>query len=362
MMLPKLICNDLDELCRSLGCSWNWNGEFAQGLSQARTFPIQLGKNRYALRSWNWGTERYREVDIKIKFQCQLEECWPTKQNCSLILPDTVSEPASTARMGCPIPAVVKFSSAGKSIAIAEDSLWTLSTWLPGATLPESCKPTFPQMRSVVQTLATMHSISIRHACGFEPSAGWNYRCERLQQLKYKPTVLDTCQNANLHERTAELIASWIARGLIDELLQFANDQSVQSYPCCMIVRDTHYQNWQFLADVVSGFVDYAAAKQDWFGWDLVRFLSSSELPHTQVCEMIFCYEEELGLKNVVQHSAMHESLAALRSTEVWTKLDAIQTILSLAQWKEWNLTQHLSVPAVSRWRRILGKAEKHLV
>ena len=142
----------------------------------------------------------------------------------------------------------------------------------------------------------------------------------------------------------------------MNHLQSYTSSKSAEAYPCCWIVRDPHQGNWLIEGNQVSGFVDFAAASVDWFGWDVVRFLSSFVSSHEQIDANLQIYIDELkqlGLATV--------TIEKLREPESWTAVRTMQTLLSINQWCQWSRTRGIQDEGLRRWASLIDRAATEL-
>ncbi len=191
-------------------------------------------------------------------------------------------------------------------------------------------------------------------------SAGWKDRREGIRTVLKAMSAHSKTASSDLACRTMDVLSDQQRKLTLSELCEFAHELSLLRYPSCWIVRDAHIGNWLFEREAVSGYVDFGAARCDWIGWDLVRFLSSIELSSSMRSEFIGCYVKAIP-PDLVQREAICESVQHLTMDQTWNLMSQLQLVLSLHHWLalEKDAGRCLNSDEQRRWAELLEFASK---
>lgn len=295
-----------------------------------------------ALRRWGWAVDRRQDVESRIAFQRQLHCAW--------------QERFAGERSNNPIaqPIVWPADAATGYVLAADEDLWTLSTWRPGQ--PPSPQQLAEVTRPVAECLAKLHFLGA--ATGrLETSEGWMRRRGALLRLRQSLASMPSSRvgDAVAIDATAALFRYVDGAGFPADLA-LCEQQLVRSLPCGWIFGDAHCDNWlvqqpreQDAEWRVSGVVDFAAARCDWLGWDLVRWATSLPAgPHESLSADWFAAYRLHWRDLIVQQPGdikpsakfadeVLESIDWLEQPAVWRQMLRLQRALIAANWLGWS-------------------------
>lgn len=274
------------------------------GLSNSPVWRVRSEHQNYCLKAWGQSVQpnRLRAVQSWVNFLGESIEFVPR-----IIAAD------------CGDP----FMSCG-------DSLWELTTWLPGHSLGSE-SITIELGTAAIEAVAQVHECSKRFQIQCDTSQAVLTRIDLLRQAlgQYDIWLATVVKNPGLAPSCLELAKQTMAMlsfdgpQLLRRLQQFLNP--VQQY---WVVRDLHADHILFADQKITGLIDFGAARIDEPLIDIVRLLGSW-LPKNAHCrhQLADDYCRQMG---------MDFNLARFQV------LDQTSTLLSSVQWFKWLAIQRL--------------------
>ena len=232
------------------------------GFSGAAVYRVTAGPQTYALRRWPavMDASRLRELH------------------------DLLGSIASSGMTVVPVPIL---TASLTSIATPAGSLWQLEPWLPGrADFWE--RSTSSRLDAACRTLAHWHVAALRAA--HLKSHEWF----RVIRQTPSPTIVDRSRSMRdylagslerielglMRERSQPLRECGITittsvRADVSRLLREADELSLLRVDLQPVIRDVWHDHMLFEGDVVTGLIDYGAARTETVATDLSRMLGS---------------------------------------------------------------------------------------
>jgi thiamine kinase-like enzyme len=312
------------------------------GLSVARVYRVVFDDQHYALRNWNLPANHLCKLSSKLEFQQRLSTSWPnTDIN--------------------PIPRVIPLNPSQALLFEANDTLWSMSQWMSGETIPKEIV-TIAAMQSAIATTATMHCCSLSNQTWHQRSKGWADRFNRLKGLFDESNwgiVRSTSsqQLAQLQQDSLAILRN-VKHSELGRLIELAAKQASIQYACGWINGDLHVGNLLFNDDSVSGIVDFGAARIDWIAWDVIRLMTSrftvDEIPQ----ELLKEYASKLSNLCSQSETRIIESITSV-TPMMLRDIAMIQQILSLYQWLQWSNDSNmvLSPAGLVRWQELINQS-----
>jgi len=211
------------------------------------------------------------------------------------------------------------------------EHFWELTPWMPGKANFRT-QPSIEKLQSAARTLASFHQMSADFSSLAQPIETPSTIVQRLQQLKsWLYGDLDQLEKCLLqprdtrteaYARQGQCIVDYTKQqiGRIKIELNSLRDCKVPLQPC---IRDVWEQHVLYCGDVVSGLIDFGAARPDTVATDLVRLLGSLVVDDRNMWQC--------GLET-------YESIRPLSSSErlLIGPLDRSAVLLAGLNWLRW--------------------------
>lgn len=294
------------------------------GLSGAQFFRVHAAAGKFCLR--RWPAEHPTETQLRTIHRILLR-----------------ARAGGLAWLATPIA-----NRSGETFVKSGGSLWQLEPWMPGK--PEERRPPDPaRLRAAVRGLASFHLQTVEFGPPNPqgPSAGIQQRAEMLQalqngQLRQLLDAAARCPWEPLRSRAQEYARLFAAAApQVSALLARSANAVVRLQPS---VRDARGEHFLFVANELSGLVDFGALRVD-------------ESPATDLARLLgdFAADQEplweLGLK-------AYEELRPLEPAErqMVASYDAGNVLLSLANWLRWIAVEQRQFQDTQRVSQILDQ------
>lgn len=324
------------------------------GFSSSRVWRLETPNQNYCLKSWPRLTAK----------TCRLNQI---HQHLHLL------SDANLEFVPRLVPDVL-----GSWLVEDENWLWEVTTWLAGQADNSVIVPRV-RRESAIKAITKIHEIWRRNEVRRALSPGWNDRLKLLakadSQRAFFSTILQPSvekyfarqridetmpADSNSQRMLQELADRTIShlhrssRRLIESLQELNQPQDLQ-----FVIRDLHSEHVLYTGDLVTGVLDYGAARIDEPLLDLVRLLGS-QAPFDRQAR----YETlELYLTLQVPDRISTTKCLSMSPLKRYSLLDEVSTLLSSIQWLDWLVVQHRSFPVplqkiLNRWCKLLDRLD----
>ncbi len=262
------------------------------------------------------------------------------------------------------IPRVLR-ASGGETSFDAGGYLWEVTDWMQGEPDLSENVPR-ERRRAAAEAVAEVHHCWRTGRCEKQTSPGLIQRIDKLSEASQQLAVFRqnsdsiSPQSRDLAHRTFSQIAI-----RADRLLQRLE---TLKYPINthFVVRDLHSEHVLFTEDVVSGLIDFGAARIDEPTLDLVRLFSSqSPTSREQRYESLKFYCDHANRLRLGIIGGEQDGLAFDfdRMKQRFDCLDETSTLLAAFQWFQWLCVEGRafavrSEKLQSRWEKLLVRLE----
>jgi Ser/Thr protein kinase RdoA (MazF antagonist) len=314
----------------------------AEGLSSSQVWRVQLPNTELCLKAWLKTAITPQRLTELHQFQSELSD--------SLFF-----------------IAKIERSMEGAMFLKAQDHVWELSSWLPGAPVSAS-RITLELGQAAIQAVAQMHATSQSWKCQYGSSPSVSQRIEMLQRYQVRLSELKiSVERADEPLRT---LASQTLRHFHSSSVRVEAELKRLTTPTELfwVLRDLHNEHVLFENGTVSGIIDFGAARMDEPIVDLVRLLGSLwPMDRKTRHEMLHAYlslkdevdfKRDSGLLLFGKQPQHQQSLL-----ERYKLLDEASTLLSAMQWLQWLVVERQQFASetgtlVQRWHMLVDRLD----
>jgi homoserine kinase type II len=232
---------------------------------------------------------------------------------------------AAAAKAGLEFVPRVLATTSGKPWAEAAGRLWDLTTWMPGRA-DFQVYPTRQRLQAACTALGQLHQAWLPVTSAHGPCPGVLRRLEGVQEWTrlvasgWRP--LDVVSASDTVRRWVERAWPHLLQRM-DQIPRALASWTTQSLPLQPCLCDVWHDHVLFTGDVVTGLVDYGAAKIDHVAVDLARLLGSLVEDNAE--------ERAAGLRAYAQTRRL-----AAEDERLVIVLDETGTIVGIANWLIW--------------------------